>query len=138
MNPNDLKQFPQLRDLSAEELEILVPLLEERAVAKGRRLASEGEEAEGMILVAEGSVRIQNAAGHTGSLAAPAALGAVALVTVGARALTAVAAEPCRVLVLSRTAFHRFAEDAPRAAVRILEAIVTDLAALLRQGVELV
>ncbi len=136
MNPNDLKQFPQLRDLSAEELEILVPLLDERLVDTGRRIVNEGEDAEGMILIAEGSVRIKNANGHESALKAPVVLGATALVAVGARALTAVAAEPCAVRVLSRTSFHRFAEDAPRAAVRILEAIVADLASLLRQSLD--
>lgn len=134
MNPNDLKQFNQFRDLSAEELEQLISLLEERPYAKGRRVLREGEDAEGLLLVTEGLLSTQTEAGHEGKLEAPVALGAAALVSLGVRAMTAVAEEPCIVHVLTRTAFHRFAEDAPRAAVRILEAVITDMAGLLREG----
>ena len=94
----------------------------------------EGEDSEGLVLVTEGKLSMQTEAGHEGKLEAPVALGAAALVTIGVRAMTAVAEEPCTVHILTRTAFHRFAEDAPRAAVRILEAVITDMAGLLREG----
>ena len=136
MNPNDLKQFRELRDLSETELEMLIPLLEQRDLAKGRRIMSEGEDAEGLVLLTHGSVTLTSEAGHMGTAEAPVAFGAAALVTVGTRAVTAVAADPCTIQLLTRTAFHRFAEDAPRAAVRVLEAIVSDLATLLRQGLD--
>lgn len=137
MNPNDLKQFAPFRDLSAEELDLLLPLLEERTLAKGRRVMSEGEDAEGLLLLAQGSVRVATEQGHEGEIAAPAVFGTAALVSVGTRAMTAVALEPSSVHVLTRTAFHRFADDAPRAAVRLLESIVADFATLLRQGTDL-
>ncbi len=136
MNPNDLKRFPQLGDLSEEELEQLIPLLEERLLAQGRRVLTEGEDADGLVLLTCGSVKVASEAGYQGTIKAPASFGAAALATLGTRAMTAVAEEPCTIQVLTRTAFHRFAEDAPRAAVRILEAIVADLAMLLRLRLE--
>ncbi len=136
MNPTELKQFPQFRDLSAEELELLVPLFEEKAYAKGRRILQEGGDAEGLLLLSQGSLSTRTEAGHEGELLAPAALGSAALVALGTRAMTAVAKDDCTVHLLTRTAFHRFADDAPRAAVRVLEAVVADLATLLRDGLD--
>ncbi len=136
MNPNDLKQFSPLRDLSAEELEQLIPFLEERLLAPGGRVLTEGQDAHGLVLLIHGSLKVASDAGYEGTIKAPASLGAAALATLGTRAMTAVAEEPCAIQVLPRTAFHRFAEDAPRAAIRILEAIVADLAMLLRQRLD--
>ncbi|MDX1650822.1 MAG: hypothetical protein R3263_13300, partial [Myxococcota bacterium] len=62
--------------------------------------------------------------------------GGLALACVGPRMVSAVAEEPTRVRVLSRTAFHRLTEDAPRAACRILEAVLADVALALRSGVD--
>ena len=136
MIANDLKLFAPFRDLSGEELELLLPLLEERGLTPGRRVFSEGEDADGIVLLTHGAVKLRTAAGFEARVEAPAAFGAAALVAVGVRAMTATTEQPSTVQELSRTAFHRFADDVPRGAVRVLEAIGAELAHLLREGVD--
>jgi CRP-like cAMP-binding protein len=97
----------------------------------------EGQEADGLLLVDQGSLRLESArCGDLGEAGPGASLGAVSLVVVGPREVTAVASEPTRLLRLSRTAFHRLVEDSPRAAARILETLVQDFAAAVRSGLD--
>ena len=137
MNAPELKRFPLLADLTQAELEMLVPLIDQKSYGAGDRVTQVGAASEGVLLLAAGSVKVAAASGDESRLRAPAVIGAAALVTVGSRGVDTVAEGDCQVWVLSRTAFHRFAEDAPRAAVRVLEAVVADLAGLLRSGAEL-
>ena len=100
-------------------------------------LFREREEASGLVLVVEGRVRLESSrAGELGSVGPGTALGAVSLVAVGPREASAVADSACCVLLLRRSTFRRLADDAPRAACRLAEAIACDAAALLRAGLE--
>jgi len=135
MNTADLKQFSLLADLAQEDLELLRELLEERPLVSGQQLFREEQEADGVLLLLSGTLRCQSEAeGALGTLVAGAELGVGALVVPGPRAMTCVAEEASTVLLLTPTAFHRFAEDAPRAAVRVLEAAVRELSGTLREG----
>ncbi len=125
----ELKRYTLFADLTADEVELLEDLLEEQEIRQGKHLFREGQESEGLILLVSGAVALESKrAGDLGELRAPAPIGAVGLVAVGPRELSAKASEPCRLLVLSRIAFHRLSEDAPRAACRILEAVLSELA----------
>ncbi len=133
----DLKRFSLLSELGEDDLAILDDLLEERALPKGRQLCREGQESDGLVLVDAGTLRLSSKrAGDLGVLEAGESFGALSLVVVGPREATVKAEEPTTILTLSRTAFHRFAEDAPRAAVRLLEVLVQDSAAMLRTGID--
>jgi CRP-like cAMP-binding protein len=133
----DLKRFAPFVDLGEEELELLDDLLEPRRLAPGQPLQQEGSEAEGLVLVEEGALRLETKReGVLGRCEAGAAFGGLSLAAVGPRAVTAVAEEAAQVRVLTRTAFHRLAEDAPRAACRILEATLAEVAGTLRSGLE--
>lgn len=136
MTPIELKSFAVFQDLLDEDLEMLAPLLEEQQLTPGRRILREGEDADGMVLVWEGSVRLETQSGDVETLEAPVAFGTAALVAVGARVGTVVTETPCTILTLTRTAFHRFADDSPRGAVRVLERLVVELAGLLRQSLD--
>lgn len=137
MSPTDLKQFGFFADLVEEDLEVLAELLETRALLSGQQLFREGQEAEGLVLVADGRLRLESRrAGVLGFLEAGDVLGGTSLVAVGTREVTAVAEQPTEVHVLSREAFHRFVEDAPRAGARVLEALARELAGILRGGLE--
>lgn len=137
MNPRDLKRFAPLAELSEEELELLDDLLEPQTLRAGQPLLREGSEGEGLLLLVEGVLRAETEReGVLGRLEPGAVLGGLSLASVGPRAMTLVAEEPAEVRVLTRTAFHRLTEDAPRAACRILEAILRDLAGTLRGGLD--
>ena len=131
-----LKQFALFQDLLDEELELLGSLLEEQQLTPGRRILRQGEEAESLVLVLEGTVKFETDDGDEETMEAPLAFGASSLVASGPRIATVTTASPSRVATLSRTAFHRFADDAPRGAVRVLESLVTDMAGLLRQSLD--
>jgi CRP-like cAMP-binding protein len=133
----EVKRFAIFAELAASEVEALEELLETSHFDAGQQLFREGQESDGLWLVAEGRVRVEHArAGRLGSLGPGDGMGAFSLIVVGARTLTAVAEEPVTVVRLTRTAFHRLSEDAPRASARILEWIVRDVAAPLRAGLE--
>lgn len=131
----DLKRFAPFAELAEEELELLEDLLESVRLARGQQLLREGTEGEGLVLVAEGALRLETAQdGPLGRCEAGSVFGGLSLASVGPRAVTAIAEELSQVRILSRTAFHRLTEDAPRAACRILEATLRDVAEALRSG----
>ncbi len=135
MSEEGLSRFSLLSELSPEDLEALEPHLEHETFRAGRQLFREGQEADGLWLLDRGRVRFESKrVDDLGCAAAGSALGAMSLVTVGSREVTAVAEEEAEVRKLSRTAFHRLIEDAPRAACRILEGVLRDTASALREG----
>lgn len=134
---HELKRFALMAELGEDDLAILEDLLEAHSVPKGRQLFREGQESDGLLLVADGALRMTSGrAGDLGLLEAGGALGGLSLVVVGPREFTVKAEEASEILTLSRTAFHRFADDAPRAAVRLLETLVRDSASMLRTGID--
>lgn len=133
----DLKRFALLGELSEEERDVVADELEAMSIAEGEVLFEEGEESHGLVLVVEGRFRLESR--RTGSLGAAhpgQVLGAASLVAIGTREATAVAETASRVLLLRRSSFRRLVEDAPRAACRLAEAVATDLAALVRAGLD--
>lgn len=137
MKPVDWTSFPLFADLTQKDLELLEDLVEEQALRAGEILCLEGSEADGALLLVEGALDCsREQAGDLGRIEAPAALGMASLAQVGNREASLKAAGPARVLLLTRPAFHRFAQDAPAAAVRVLEGVVRDLAGALRGGID--
>ena len=137
MSEIDLKRFAFLSDLTDSDREVVADLLEPIELATGRQLFREGQEAEGLILIDQGELRLEGQrSGEIGSCGAGAAIGGLSLLAVGPREITAVAVAPTRVLQLSRSAFLRLAEDFPRTGLRLIEAIVTEIAGALRDGLD--
>jgi CRP-like cAMP-binding protein len=135
--PADLKVFAILAELSEDERELVADLLERTSLDDGEQLFAEGQESEGLVLVEQGALLLKSSRGGLlGQLAQGDTLGAVSLVTVGPREATAVASGATRVAVLSRESFRRLSEDSPRAACRMLEAALADLAGAVREGLE--
>jgi CRP-like cAMP-binding protein len=134
----DLKAFALLAELTEDERETVTELLERRIeLDPGEQLFCEGQEAEGLVLIESGTLDLTSArAGALGQVGAGDCLGAVALVAVGPREVTAVASEAACVWMLSRESFRRLCEDSPRAACRILEAALADFAGAAREGLD--
>lgn len=138
MNQEDLKRFRLLAEFSEDERDSLAGLLEERDLRKGKSAFREGSEGEGLVLLVEGRLNLKSKRTDAivGVLEAPAHLGAASLFAFGKREVTALADGPAKVLLLDRTGLPRLAEDAPRAAFRLAEAVAGELATLLRQGLD--
>jgi CRP-like cAMP-binding protein len=130
---SQLEVFPLLHELSEGERDDLAELLEHWSFKEGEEIFCEGDEAHGLVLVLSGSVRLEGSRGEAAErITQGEHLGALSLVAVGSRESSAVAESACDLLLFSRTAFRRLADDAPRAACRLVEAILVDLAGLLR------
>ena len=137
MNAVDLGRFGLFAELSQAELAQLAALLEEQSLETGDVLCMEGSEADGAILLSEGALDCaREQAGEIGRVEAPAVLGLASLALVGNREVSLRASQPSRVLLLTREAFHRFAQDASPAAVRVLEGIVRELGTVMRSGID--
>jgi CRP-like cAMP-binding protein len=134
----DLVGFGPFSDLTPGERDLLVAAGEEQALKPGEVLCLEGSEADGAILLLDGALDCaRDGAGELPRIEAPAALGLAALAWNGNREAKLVAAGPTRVLLITRNGFHRFSQDAPAAAVRVLEGVVGELAGVLRGSLEL-
>jgi CRP-like cAMP-binding protein len=131
----ELARIPLFADLIPRELELLASVCEAERLTNGQVLCLEGSEADGAILLLEGSLDCaREGLGEIGRVDAPATLGLASLAASGNREATLKAAGDVRVLLVSREGFHRFSQDAPGAAVRVLEGIVRELATALRGG----
>ena len=136
MSPDDLdpKQFELLAELREADLEVLFDLLEPRKLARGRKVFREGSEADGLVLLASGRIEISSGRGGPAFVLEPGAiLGTLSLVTCGPRELTASTIEPCEIWRLPRDQWRRLVDDHPRTACRLLESIIEDTAATLRE-----
>jgi CRP-like cAMP-binding protein len=133
----DLRRFPLFAALDEAELKLVAFLLEERELTAEQPVWREGDAAEGLWLLDQGTLRFETKSeGTLGHGAAPAWFGAASLVgESGPREASAYAAGSARALVLSRTAFAQLLEAAPRTAARVLAAIAAELGAVLRDGV---
>ena len=130
MTGDELKGFSLLEAFTDEDREALADVLEERMLVEGKSAFREGSEGEGLVLLAEGTLNLKSKqyGGYVGSLIGPYHLGATSLFSMGPREVTAVAAGTCRLWTLSRSGLWRLADDAPRAAFRLAEAAIIELA----------
>ena len=136
MTDADLRRFGLFAGLDDAELKLVAFLLEERALTAEERVWREGEPAEGLLLLDQGSLRFETQGeGALGQCEAPASFGAASLVGDSMREVSAYATGGARALVLSRTAFARLLEAAPRTAAHVLAAIAAELGAVLRDGI---
>lgn len=128
-----LKEFACFAELSDEQRESFATAMQELVLDEGEEIFREGDDADGLLLLVEGRLRLERRdPARTGTLGPGAALGAVSLVASGRREVSAFAAEGCRILWLPRSAWRRVAEDEPRAACRFLESALGELATLVR------
>jgi CRP-like cAMP-binding protein len=134
----DLKVFALLAAFTDEDREALADVLEERTLVEGKSAFREGSEGEGLVLLVEGQLNLKSKryGGFVGTITAPHHLGAVSLFSMGMREVTAVAEASCKLWTLSRSGLWRLADDAPRAAFRLAEAAMSELAGLTRPGIE--
>lgn len=137
MNEIDLKRFSLFSDLADCDRDAVAELLEPTELLAGQQFFREGQEAEGLLLIDRGELRLESErGGELGTSGEGTALGGLSLLVVGPREVTAVAVTPSRVLQLSRAAFLRLAEDYPRTGLRLVQAIMVEFAGAVREGLD--
>src|ERR1700694_242879 len=114
-----LERVPTLRLLGTTALRMLAIGSEQRDVARGARLFSAGDDADGGFIVQRGAFRIEDGAGAE-MVAGPGSLiGELALITTMRRPSTAIALEHSSVIRVARSLFQRVLESDPDAARRL-------------------
>ena len=138
MRPDQLKRFALLAQMNHDDREALAELLEERKLPNGKSAFREGAESEGLLLLAEGRMKLKSrrTGEVVGVLEAPHHLGAGSLFAFGKREVTALADGPCTVWLLPRAGLPRLVEDAPRTAFRLAEAVAGELSGMMRQALD--
>ena len=139
MKPEVLKRFALLVEFSDDEREALVEVLEKRILPAGKSVFREGAESDGLVLLEKGSLKLKSrrTGGIVGAIDAEDHLGAASLFGPSKREVSAMADGPCTVWTLSRSGLSRLAEDSPRAAFRLVEALAGELVALVKPGIDL-
>jgi CRP-like cAMP-binding protein len=114
-----LERVPTLRLLGGDALRMLAIGSEQRNVARGDWLFSQGDEADSGFVVQRGAFRIEDNSGAE-MIAGPGTLiGELALVVAMKRPSSAVALEPSTVIRIARSLFQRVLESDPAAARRL-------------------
>jgi CRP-like cAMP-binding protein len=114
-----LERVPTLHLLGTAALRMLAIGSEQRDVARGELLFSEGDEADSGFVVQRGAFRLEDNAGAE-IVAGPGALiGELALVVAMPRPSTATAIEHSSVIRVARSLFQRVLESDPAAARRL-------------------
>ncbi|HEY8156870.1 MAG TPA: cyclic nucleotide-binding domain-containing protein [Myxococcota bacterium] len=127
MKGADLARFPLLAALADAEREALARVLESLEFEAGARLFDAGDPADGLLLVADGRIALSSEAhAARGEFGPGETFGAISLVSEGRRAARAETLSRSRVLRLGRDAFRRFSDAQPRAACRVLEALLRE------------
>jgi CRP-like cAMP-binding protein len=131
----DLKRLTLLAELEEVERQAVAEELEPLDLEAGTLLFEEGEQGEGLLFIVEGGVRVESFRTQRDAELGPgAALGAFSLVASGPREVRAETTSRTRILVLRRSSFRRFANAEPRAACRLLEAILRETSRLGREA----
>jgi len=128
-----LEGFALLAGLDPEERARIAAELDCLELGPGYRVCGEGDEGEGLLFVAEGRVRVASAAGGAvlaAELGPGATLGGLSLIAPGARRVSVETLSRSRLFLLRRSAYQRLVASAPRAACRLLEALLRESAGL--------
>ena len=127
-----LDRFSILGELVADDRRELAEFLTTRELDAGSSLFRATEEAEELFFVAEGSLSIRSDGQTVADLGAGEVLGALCLVSIGLHECDAVAAQPTRVLCLSRENYLRLRSDQPALALQLAEAVLRNFSAVVR------
>ena len=114
MNPQELKTIAVLQALDDEALARLADVLEERELADGQTVFTEGDPGDGMYFILKGCIHIEKRVQATGTIHKTLAVleagdyfGEMALLEQKPRSASAVAAGSARILRLSKAAFDQ-------------------------------
>jgi CRP-like cAMP-binding protein len=133
----DLKRYTLLSEFTEDERDSLAELLEEQHVFQGRAVFREGEEADGLVLLTAGTLRVEREGlGELSALEAGSAIGGISLLVLVKRECSVLAEIECDILRLRRQAYRRLVEDAPRTACRLNEGLVRELAECVTQRLD--
>jgi CRP-like cAMP-binding protein len=118
-----LKEIPLFSSLSQEELDLLVPLFNERSFVAGHVIAKEGTPGFGFFVIESGSAKVTVRGQEKTTLGPGSYFGEIALLDPGPRAATVTAEEPVVAHMLSALEFRPLVQEHPALAWALLEGV---------------
>jgi len=118
-----IASVPLFSGLDRREVEFLGRLMDDVDVADGKALTREGAHGGEFFIVVEGAVRIDRDGKEINRLGPGDFLGEIALIDQGPRTATATAEGPCRVMVLTTSAFTSMLRQNPGVENKILRVL---------------
>lgn len=115
-----LRKVPLFAGLGRREIERLGMLADEVELPEGRVLMRQGDRGEDLFILIDGRVRIERDGQPVAERGSAEILGEIALVDGGPRSATVTLAEPSRLLVIGRRAFHQLMDEFPSVRMEIL------------------
>jgi CRP-like cAMP-binding protein len=133
----DLKRYGLLAEFTDDERDALAELLEEQHIFQGRAVFREGEEADGLVLLASGTLRVEReGVDNLSLLDEGSVIGGISLLVLTKRVCSVLAETECDILRLRRQAYRRLVDDAPRSACRLAESVVREFAECLTERLD--
>ena len=129
-----LASMPVLQDLAEREHRALAAYVADRVLEDGAVLFRCGEEAEDLLFLVEGRLRLELGDTEIGVVDAGEIVGALALVSIGRRECDAIADGPLRALALDRQSYLRLRAEDPTTALALQEAILRSLSGVVRDA----
>jgi CRP/FNR family transcriptional regulator, cyclic AMP receptor protein len=118
-----LRTVPLFSGLSIRELRRIGELADEVDLPAGRVLMRQGEHGSEMLVVIDGSARIERDGAVIAERGAGEVLGEIALLDGGPRTATVTLTRDSRLLVLGRREFQAAMDELPDVRLRVLEAV---------------
>lgn len=125
-----LRQVPLFAGLDGRQLERLGMLADELELPEGRTLMRQGEIGNEMMVLVDGSVRVERDGRVLGERGPGETLGELSLIDHGRRTATVTLTAPSRLLVVGHREFHTLMDEFPEVKMRVLETLASRLRTL--------
>jgi len=123
LDTGTLKAIPLFSSLSDEELDLLVPLFNERSFVAGHVIAKEGTPGFGFFVIESGTAKVTVRGQERTTLGPGSYFGEIALLDPGPRAGTVTAETPITAHMLSAAEFRPLVHEHPAIAWSLLEGL---------------
>lgn len=125
-----LRKVPLFAGLRDADIRRLGELTEEVDLPDGRVMMRQGEHGSEMLVIVEGTARVERDGALLNDSGPGAILGEIALLDGGPRTATVTLTAPSRLLILGRREFHEAMDEFPEIRLRILETVARRLRTL--------
>lgn len=125
-----LRSVPLFAGLDTHQLERLGTLADEIDLPEGRVLMRQGESGNEMMVLVDGSVRVERDGRVIAERGPGETMGEISLIDHGERTATVTLTAPSRLLVVGHREFHSLMDEFPEVKMRVLESMARRIRSL--------